>query len=202
MWGVVWTRKTQHALWWQMQICNGKMRTQVSAVSCQRSAWADFASTRTNSWAPASRGQQANEKSPDYQHKVPSWVWRKWEGTSQAIFGGHLHRQWTNQAPSRENPKQYSKLGIFTACQKLTNMNTLTAFNILPTMGGQLLKRWVKRWVKTQHDNCRVRWCWNHCLVSPGNRLTVVKIVEMSLLCSKSLPQLHLNDDERYITAY
>lgn len=33
-------------------------------------------------------------------------------------------------------------------------------------------------------------WCWNHCLVSPGNRLTIVKIMEMSLLCSKSLPQL------------
>lgn len=54
--------------------------------------------------------------------------------------------------PPKKNSKQYLKLGIFTAYQQLTNMNTLRASNILPTMAGQLLKRWVKR----QHDNCRV----------------------------------------------
>lgn len=38
-------KETQHALGWQMQICNGKMRTHVPAGSCERSARADFAST-------------------------------------------------------------------------------------------------------------------------------------------------------------
>lgn len=54
--------------------------------------------------------------------------------------------------PPKKNSKQYLKLGIFTAYQQLTNMNTLRASNILPTTAGELLKRWVKR----QHDNCRV----------------------------------------------
>lgn len=57
--------------------------------------------------------------------------------------------------PPKKTTKQYLKLGIFTASQQLTNMNTLRAFNILPTMAGQLLKRWVRRWVNRQHDNCR-----------------------------------------------
>lgn len=46
------------------------------------------------------------------------------------------------------------------------------------------------------------KWCRNHCLLTIGNRLTIVKIVEVSLLWFNSLPLLSLDDDERYIIDY
>lgn len=46
------------------------------------------------------------------------------------------------------------------------------------------------------------KWCRNHCLLTIGKRLTIVKIVEVSLLWFNSLPLLSLDDDERYIIDY
>lgn len=46
------------------------------------------------------------------------------------------------------------------------------------------------------------KWYRNHCLLTTGNRLTIVKTVEVSLLWFNSLPLLSLDDDGRYIMDY